>query len=170
MSSQEQRSLSTEWLWLVLTIVVITSALVFHLPAGFRWPGPSHGHRVQPMLEAQYLYSSQDQPAKKWRVVYVTADKCGAHCEQVDYQLHQMRKALGAAREQVDVVRLENSAMPVAKLQQAFTTRQRSVFEVTEKVYLIDPVGKLFMYYPAATDPQHVLKDMKHVLEVSQLG
>jgi hypothetical protein len=37
-------------------------------------------------------------------------------------------------------------------------------------IYLVDPIGNVFMYYPDATNPMNILKDLKHVLGVSQIG
>ena len=43
-------------------------------------------------------------------------------------------------------------------------------FVMQHKIYLVDPLGNLFMYYADTTDPMNVLKDLKRVLEVSQIG
>ena len=38
------------------------------------------------------------------------------------------------------------------------------------KIYLVDPLGNGFMYYSATVNPLDILKDLKQVLKVSQIG
>ena len=58
----------------------------------------------------------------------------------------------------------------VQKLKMDFKQQGNQNFVVSHKIYLIDPIGNLFMYYPDDTNPMNVLKDLKRVLEVSQIG
>ena len=37
-------------------------------------------------------------------------------------------------------------------------------------LFLMDPLGNLMMWYPSGFDPYHVKKDMKKLLNVSQIG
>ena len=39
-----------------------------------------------------------------------------------------------------------------------------------ERVYIIDPIGNLMMYYPPDADPSGMLKDLKKLLKYSKIG
>ncbi len=38
------------------------------------------------------------------------------------------------------------------------------------RIYIMDPQGNVLMYYPPGADPKGILKDMKRLLKVSQVG
>jgi cytochrome oxidase Cu insertion factor (SCO1/SenC/PrrC family) len=42
--------------------------------------------------------------------------------------------------------------------------------EGAERVYIIDPLGNLMMYYPPDADPSGMLKDLKKLLKYSKIG
>lgn len=42
--------------------------------------------------------------------------------------------------------------------------------EGAERMYIIDPLGNLMMYYPADADPGGMLKDLKKLLKYSKIG
>jgi hypothetical protein len=37
-------------------------------------------------------------------------------------------------------------------------------------VYLIDPLGNLVMYFPPDLDPKDAVRDIKHLLKLSNIG
>jgi len=39
-----------------------------------------------------------------------------------------------------------------------------------ERVYLIDPLGNLMMFYPPDADPSGMLKDLRKLLKYSKIG
>jgi len=39
-----------------------------------------------------------------------------------------------------------------------------------KRVYIIDPLGNLMMYYPPGADPGGMLKDLKKLLKYSKIG
>jgi cytochrome oxidase Cu insertion factor (SCO1/SenC/PrrC family) len=39
-----------------------------------------------------------------------------------------------------------------------------------ERVYIIDPLGNLMMYYPPGAEPGGMLKDLQKLLKYSQIG
>ena len=42
--------------------------------------------------------------------------------------------------------------------------------EAAERVYIIDPLGNLMMYYPPVADPSGMLKDLRKLLKYSKIG
>jgi hypothetical protein len=47
---------------------------------------------------------------------------------------------------------------------------QRSGSLNSERIYVIDPLGNLMMFYAADTKPKGMLEDMKRLLRLSSIG
>jgi len=139
-----------------------------------RWPLYGIlGVFIVPMLIAFAMYFGRDQlhlghvqhgtlmsaPFQKmeshhhWQIVHVTGRQCDESCQKLDHNLRQMWKLLGKEQPRVMVRREESHAGLPA-----------------ERVYLADPAGNIFMYYPRSVNPMDILKDLKHLLKVSQIG
>jgi cytochrome oxidase Cu insertion factor (SCO1/SenC/PrrC family) len=123
---------------------------------------------VNPPLDVGYLFS-QKESEPHWRVVYLYGNGCDAQCEDIMNVMRQMQKALGKNATRVQLVFLGGpvSSAQVKKLQDNFPNKN---FIASQKIYLVDPLNNLFMYYPSTTNMMNVLKDLKKVLEVSQIG
>lgn len=132
----------------------------------FHFKTLNHGTLVNPAIDAQYLDTEKE---KKWRMIYLFNTVCDEQCKKIDYQLHQIQKALGKNHHRVRVITMSGSSLQLQKLQTTFLEHQTG-FIVQNKIYLVDPRGFLFMYYPSNTDPMNILKDLKKVLEISQIG
>lgn len=159
------------FLLMVFILPMMASTLLYYLHSHFNFKTTNHGVLVKQPLDAQYLYSAMPGgKEKKWRVLYVDKGVCNNSCEKVNYELHQIQKALGKDGGRIQVVALSGKRAELTKLQQAFSQQNHSEFAVNDKIYLIDPLGNLFMFYPGDTNPMNVLKDLKKVLEVSQIG
>lgn len=65
---------------------------------------------------------------------------------------------------------LNEKSMHLNQLQDALSEQHKNNFSVKNKIYLIDPLRNLVMYYPSDVNPIDVLKKMHRVLEVAQLG
>ena len=162
-------------------IQVISILAAFIIPAVISWGlyryhdyfqlgTTNHGTLLNPPVKAEYLYS--DGNARKWRIIQVSGDLCDAACIKTDYQLRQLQKALGKDRDRVQVVLMGPHYAPLQKLQSTIGSDKisKAQFAVNNKIYLVDPDGNLFMYYSSDASPMHILKDVKKVLEVSQIG
>lgn len=160
--------------YLVIAVFVMPMVIgwyLFHYHEYFHFKTKNFGELVNPPVSAQMIYASMPNGAvRKWRVVYVDAGVCDAACSAMKYQLHQVQKALGANSDRVLVVTLTGKSGVLKKLAEEFVAQGKIDFVVTNKIFLVDPDGYLFMYYPGTTDPMNVLKDLKNVLEVSEVG
>ncbi len=155
----------------VFILPILTSTFLFYFHTHFNFKTTNHGVLVKQPVDVEYLYAAmQDGTEKKWRVLYVDKGICDAACEKTGYQLHQIQKALGKEGGRVHVILMGGQYTQLEKLQQALVQQTQGAFLVTNKIYLVDPLGNLFMYYPSDTNPMNVLKDLKKVLEVSQIG
>jgi len=161
-------------LFLVLFIFmlpVIASGILFHYHTHFRLKTLNHGTLLSSLIDVQYLYAKmQGGEQKKWRVIYVSGNVCDVQCKQIDHQLRQVQKALGKDSNRVNTVWLGGKYAELAKLKGSFAQQGHPDFSTNNKIYLVDPLGNLFMYYSDDINPMNVLKDLKRVLEVSQIG
>lgn len=90
---------------------------------------------------------------KKWQVILIPNVLCDADCKKILDSLQQMQKLLGK-----DAFRIEIESKNADKQL------------VKNKIYLVDPLGNGFMYYPVSANPLDILKDLKTVLKVSHIG
>lgn len=155
-------------LCLVFLFPVIAGWIIYHYHAHFNFKTSNHGTLINPPISATYLY--HPTTTKLWRIVYLPK-QCDAQCKAIYFKLGQVKKALGKESQRVTVLLLDS--VPdhlINQLQQDLTHATQHAFTVQDKIYLLDPLGNLFMYYASQANLMDVLKDMKKVLEVSQIG
>ena len=105
---------------------------------------------------------------KKWQMIYISSQNCDQSCLKIKHNLNQIKIALGKNSLRVVVVFPDNQMEK--KLSKLFYLRYQNKFTIVNKIYLVDPEGNIFMYYPSDVNPMNILKDLKHLLEVSQIG
>lgn len=149
----------------IFTIPVIVSWILFHYHHYFHLKTLNNGTLISSPIDVKYLYSDMENgQQKKWRVIYIANETCYSACREIEHQLNQVQKALGKDSDRVNTVFIDNKNKQIQKLTASIH------FSATNKIYLVDPLGNLFMYYSSDVDPMNVLKDLKRVLEVSQIG
>jgi len=148
---------------LVTALPVILGWLLFYFHDHFQFKTTNKGHFINPPVEVSFLNPSHE---KKWQVIYVTDAQCNESCQTLNYQLLQVQKALGKNYDRIRIISFDKNDLKAKQLQTKFD----HTFNVAKKVFLVDPIGNLFMYYQDSFDPMDVLKDLKKVLEVSQIG
>lgn len=131
---------------LVFLIPMILAFILYLYPAAFPLKTLNQGMLLSPM-------PTVENADHHWQVVLVPAGECGRVCERQEHQLRQMRKLFGENARRVVVTRqMTLAALPPGQ------------------IYLVDPVGNIFMYYPQNVNPMAIFKDMKRLLSVSQTG
>lgn len=145
----------------IFVFPVVTGSLLYHFHHLFKFKTLNHGVLLSTPVDVKFLYADTQ---KKWRIIYVDDGVCNEQCKKLDFLLHQVQKALGKNQNRVEVLQLNRNLPSVNRLQGLLAQ------PVGNKIYLVDPLGNLFMYYLATDDPVNVLKDLKKVLEVSQIG
>lgn len=126
----------------------------------------------------------------KWVLVTVAGSACAERCQQNLYFLRQVRLAMGNGRRRVgrllvlaDTSQLEalkphlqahpglqvavGPAASIARLQ-ALLRNPNPVAE--DGVYVIDPLGNVMMSYPPDFKGELIIKDLRHLLQASQVG
>ncbi len=169
-----QNKANTLPLYLLAAIFILPMMMgwfLYHYRAHFHFNTTNLGVLVNPPISVHEWYATNEtKEGKKWGVMFVDKGVCDVSCNDINYQLHQVQKALGANRERVQVLTVHGHDTIVENLKTQFVVHGNASFEPTDKIYLIDPDGNLFMYYIGETNPMNVLKDLKKVLEVSQIG
>lgn len=162
---------------LIFMFPMLLSWALYYFHDYFHFKTLNHGTLVNPPISVPYLYASlPGKDDKVWRVVFVDEGFCDAACEKMHYQLKQVQKALGKDHSRVRIVLMGGKEECLKQLQTQFAQRPHSdiassnVTTIANKIYLIDPLGNLFMYYSSTANPMHILKDLKKVLGVSQIG
>ena len=136
---------------------------------------------------------------KQWWIVYVLPEQCDAACKNSLFQMRQVHSALGPEQKRVsrllisthpidadvsEFIKTEFPKLNVAYTQQAtlnasFANTDNAELNQNQsgKIYLVDTMGAVFMYYPTYADEQesilkgrYMLKDLQKVLKLSKIG
>ncbi len=156
---------------------VVLATLAYY----FDWaPGATgnYGELIQPTALAGAPF---DELRGKWVLVSFDSAACDAACERKLYYMRQTRKAQG--KEQGRVERLwvmldegaprEELAPLLEGVRVARSTKaDLSAFpgQLTEHLYLIDPLGNLMLRFPPDPDPRRIIKDLQRLLKYSRIG
>jgi cytochrome oxidase Cu insertion factor (SCO1/SenC/PrrC family) len=150
--------------WLIL--------LCFIIPAGLAgilyWNGlfihstkKNHGELLHPPLALDVILPSalkNSLPSHKWLILFSQAASCDEVCHTREYELGQIKKALGKNSYRVVVQSFSAQSMPVIK-----PTNDNAV-------WIVDPKGNVILYYSATTTSKYILEDLRYVLKLSQIG
>ena len=120
-----------------------------------------------------------------WVLLYASRDDCDSSCETALYRQRQARLMLGSDMHRVIRVFLHGDAAPDRVFLDEnhpglITTNDAGLGELLDArrparsapggLYLVDPLGNLVMYFPAALDPGQMVDDIEHLLELSHIG
>jgi SCO1/SenC len=119
----------------------------------------------------------------RWTLVYLGRGECEANCETLLYYMRQVRTAQGAERDRIgrlwlvtdrtvpsDVLIKQHPGLTVRQTRDAAFLEQFSDGQTGDHIYIVDPLGNLMMRFPPNPDPTRMIKDIKHLLSVSQIG
>lgn len=126
----------------------------------------------------------------KWVLVTVASSDCTQYCQKNLYFLRQVRQAMGNERRRVERLLLltdtrhlpsletglqEHPGMRVAiaplnSLQQLQEQLQNPNPVAQDGLYIIDPLGNVMMSYPPDFSGELIIKDLRRLLKVSQVG
>lgn len=126
----------------------------------------------------------------RWTMLFPLREPCSEQCRKELYNMHQVRLALGRDMGRMQRMLMLNSdymdeqqkkeilldkGLITLQYQPDGLFRQLSP-KITEhqlpaySVFLIDPNGNLVMSFPPDLDPRMVLKDLKKLLKLSNIG
>ncbi len=156
-------------------------------------------HPAQSLGPFQLFVTSEKEPfglesiQDKWNVIYIGAGQCNSACQEILYKTRQSRLAKGkemhrirrlyivneVAADTTQLQQLIQQAHPDLLLLQAANqhelSRFVSQFEIDNqrkpgRIYLVDPLGNLMMYYESDFPAKGLIKDLGRLLHVSQIG
>jgi hypothetical protein len=126
----------------------------------------------------------------KWTLLYWGAGDCSERCKIDLYDTRQVRIALNRDMDRVQrvfvaqgrccdldflrrqhpdliTVRATSEADPILKLLRLSVTDDPTT---ANRIYLIDPLGNVMMYYAPGARPKGMLEDLKRLLGLSHVG
>jgi len=195
-AADAQRTRRGRWKLLVVALVcaapVIASYFMYYVvrPEGRR----SYGELIDPQRPIPSITATGLDGRKlslpslqgQWLLVSVAGGACDPRCEQQLYYQRQLREALGKDKERVDWVWLVSDDAPVREalkpaLQQATVLRvdaaqlaqwlsPASGRQLSEHLYVVDPMGHWMMRFPPAQDTASaakVRKDLERLMRAS---
>lgn len=190
-NSPRPRRLTPLWGLVAVVVLPMLAAVVLYsrhdwLPQGLT----NHGELITPPIPlADHGLMRTDGSGKlalgalhgDWLMVALADADCGEACRKRTYDLRQIRLATGAERDRVQrivVFTAPPAATALARLRDAYPrlpltqappdTARLGLDGAPGTVYLIDPMGNLMMRYTPSAPASDILKDLKHLLRISQ--
>lgn len=181
---------------LLLMFGLFASPFVLAWIAYFVWPPTASGNRGEllnpPALLGEAVVASQGKPTPwkahpdaggKWILLQADNAACEADCEKKLHTMRQAHVALGKYQDRVRRVFLVEAGQPSAALKAATADWIWLESPAVQKllplpagtkardyIYLVDPLGNLFMRYRKDVEIRDIHKDLMRVLKASQIG
>jgi len=172
-----------------LLIAIVMYSLRGHLPTV---GSVSHGELIHPAepIEVLQIHSQNNQTISladvtgKWTYLIYAPYGCSLDCEASLFKLRQTKAATGRERNRIQSVLLlgeqplasdvamRNQKTKVGRLNRLELESQAGVNkELTPgTIYLLDPHGNMMMKYDNMATSKGMLKDIKKLLKISNIG
>ncbi|MDE2429335.1 MAG: cytochrome c oxidase subunit I [Burkholderiales bacterium] len=146
-----------------------------------------------PVFQAHFL--GDDANAKnvelsdlkgKWLMLQIDSGACGQYCQTKLYDIRQLRLAQGKEMDRIERVWFvtDNQPIDTLLLREYDGTRILKInpeilkkwlpvddgTQISDHIYMIDPLGNLMMRYPKNADPNKIKKDIAKLLRASAIG
>ncbi len=114
-----------------------------------------------------------------WTLIVPVGAICDADCEERLYLARQVNTALGKEAPRVKRLALWTDGMaPATKIQAEYPNigslpvdrGNLGKLGDLNRIYLMDPLGNIFMVYTIEKAGKPMLKDIKHLLKISNIG
>jgi cytochrome oxidase Cu insertion factor (SCO1/SenC/PrrC family) len=139
---------------------------------------------------------SADELRGRWTLVYITGSVCSDACRKGLYYTRQIRLAVGKDTPRVqrlllftdtpttagagalrqllsdhpDLIVATASGEALDTLLKPFRLAPGEDVVSLHRIYMLDPVGNLMMYYEPGAEPKGILKDLERLLKASHIG
>jgi cytochrome oxidase Cu insertion factor (SCO1/SenC/PrrC family) len=139
-----------------------------------------------PLLGADGTRAVADVLRGRWSFIFVGGSDCDDACAEKLYQIRQIRTLLNEKRQRVQRVYLAPDVEALAAAQLLLAERHPDLRYLADTpqadyrrffgdgdaraLYLVDPLGNWLMRYPGNADSKGILKDIKKLLRLSQIG
>lgn len=148
---------------------------------------------IQPLPTLRFVDADgkpQDEAALKhaWSMIYIGGDVCDADCVAKVIQIRQVRTLLGADRVRLRRVYIAPNDAALAVVKKQFGTEQPDLVYLADTgapgehtadffkardpqaLYLVDPLGNWLMLYDGDAQYKDILKDLKYLFKLSNIG
>ncbi len=145
--------------------------------------------RPMPALRFQELDGTVHAPESlrgKWLMISVDGSECPKSCEDKLYHMRQVRLTTGKEKDRVERLWLVTDQSPLATLLirqydgMHILRADRAALsawlpapadgQLTDHIYLVDPLGNLMMRFPKNANPSETKKDLSRLLRASRVG
>lgn len=174
--------------------LIAAIVLYFYFPELQPQERTNYGQLVEParplpdasLLDASGAPAGDGALRGKWSFVYVGSGDCDQDCAARLHQIRQIRTLLNEKRLRVQRVYIAPGVDALAAARTALEADHPDLqfFADTpdgaygrffgardpQALYLVDPLGNWLMVYPAGAESKGILKDIKKLLRVSQIG
>ncbi|MGD2140755.1 MAG: cytochrome c oxidase subunit I [Burkholderiales bacterium] len=190
-SSEENRATRSSWpLWSILAICVVpviaaTALYLLWTPAHF----VNSGVLFEPVPLAEVSLSRSDggrfafnELHGRWAFVSIDDAACDESCQEKLYLMRQIRLTQGKDADRIERVWLirdgkapspqvladyEGTRAIALSAGQSLEAQFPSDADVTDSIYLVDPLGNSMMRFPRGIDPSRMKKDVAKLLRIS---
>lgn len=151
-----------------------------------------HGELIHPaepineiqILSAQNITKSLKDVTGKWTYLFYSPKGCGLECEATLFKLRQAKIATGRDANRIQLmivldskqlernIAMRNKSISVGQLIKLELESAPGVNKALEQgvTYLIDPFGNMMMRYDKTSTSRGMLKDIKKLLKLSNIG
>lgn len=175
--SQNRRSLVILFA-IGLVPVFIAFVVFFYFPQLMPTGTTNKGELITPPVQAEAL--GIGGLTGEWMLIIPVGSICGAECEERLYLARQVNTALGRESSRVKrMVVWTAGERAVTSVLEQYPDLETSVisaakFESTlgsqDRIYLMDPLGNIIMFYTIDKAGKPMLEDIKHLLKISNIG
>lgn len=148
---------------------VIFSWMSFYFYDYFHLRRSNHGILLEPPQKIDFIPADDHT----WQIMFAPAN-CSEAAEKILINLENVRKILGENQNRVSLDLLPPRRCDWQKhsfREIALTDEQMKHYAIqTGRIYLADPLHNVFIYYPAEANLLDVYRDVKRVLDASQIG
>lgn len=158
--------------------LVISWIIFFYFPQLMPSSTTNEGDLITPPVHASEL--GIESQIGEWTLVMPVGNSCESACMERLYLARQVNVALG--KEAPRVHRLLISTSPTLNLDAitaeypdlAIANAEMTTIEarlgLEGQIFLMDPLGNIFMVYSQEKAGKPMLKDIKHLLKISNIG
>ncbi len=161
-----------------LVPVFIAFVVFFYFPQLMPTATTNKGELIAPPVQADAL--GLDEFTGDWVLIIPVGSSCGTECEERLYLARQVNTALGRESSRVKRLVLWTSGAGANNgvldqypdIETAFVpeTKLENALGSAERIYLMDPLGNIFMFYTLDKAGKPMLEDIKHLLKISSIG
>lgn len=194
-STAPQRSRSTLWLLISITVLPFVAAYIYYNFGDFK-TFSNNGDLINPVIDIQALKLSDDTGqalereslTKKWRMFLIVGENCDEACQSSLFVMRQLNVALGKNYDRFRHMLIHTAPMSIELAELIHTEYKDALHAYSdndvlsaalkpadEKPYsnsilIMDPIGNIMMRFKADMNPKIILRDLNRLLKISQIG